>query len=105
MSRSGWDLDGIDGRYREFAVRYGPEAEQLAATASVGGGHAFVTYLSVLDHWRKLPFRDPGLPPEVLADDWAGPEAVRLFERLVALLEGRALAHAAPHWSPGGRTR
>ncbi|WP_246212500.1 PaaX family transcriptional regulator [Streptomyces abyssomicinicus] len=99
MVRNGWDLDEIDGRYREFVTRYGAEAERLAASAVIEGEHAFVTYLSVLDHWRKLPFRDPGLPREVLAEDWAGPAAVRLFERLVALLEGRALAHAAPHWS------
>ncbi len=63
------------------------------------GREAFVGYLSVVDDWRKLPFRDPGLPPQVLPADWSGPAAVRLFERLVAALEGRALAHAAPYWS------
>jgi phenylacetic acid degradation operon negative regulatory protein len=34
----------------------------------------------------------------VLSDDWSAPDAVALFERLVALLEGRALAHAAGYW-------
>ena len=99
MVRGGWDLDGIDRRYREFISEYGRETDRLAAAAVIEGKHAFVTYLSVVDHWRKLPFRDPGLPREVLAEDWSGPAAVRLFERMVTILEGRALAHAAPYWS------
>ena len=40
---------------------------------------AFTTYLSVLDQWRTLPFRDPGLPAEVLAPDWHGPAATAVF--------------------------
>jgi phenylacetic acid degradation operon negative regulatory protein len=61
---------------------------------------AFVTYLDVVDYGRKLPFRDPGLPPDLLAADRAAPTATGLFEHLVRRLEGRALAHAAQHWSP-----
>jgi phenylacetic acid degradation operon negative regulatory protein len=55
----------------------------------------------MLDQWRKLPFRDPGLPSEVLAPDWSGPRAAAVFERLVAALEKPALAHAATHWPSG----
>ncbi|MFC5909356.1 PaaX family transcriptional regulator C-terminal domain-containing protein [Streptacidiphilus monticola] len=98
MVRNGWDLDGIDRRYQEFIADYAAEADRLARADHVDGRHAFITYLSVVDHWRKLPFRDPGLPPEVLTPAWNGPAAVRLFERLVASLEGRALAHAAAYW-------
>ena len=99
MVRNGWDLDGIDQRYREFIQDHRKEADHLAAAEVIGGQQAFVTYLSVIDRWRKLPFRDPGLPSEVLTEDWSGPAAVHLFERMVTMLEGRALAHAAPHWS------
>lgn len=95
-----WDLAGIDRRYREFVTRFQPEIAALDASHVVAPEHAFVTYLSAVDHWRKLPFRDPGLPREVLADDWSGPGALAVFERLVTLLEGRALAHAAGHWTP-----
>ncbi|WP_330347099.1 PaaX family transcriptional regulator [Streptomyces sp. NBC_00582] len=104
MVRGGWDLDGIDQRYREFIGEYEGEADRLAEAGVIAGTHAFVTYLSVIDHWRKLPFRDPGLPREVLAEDWSGPAAVRLFERMVTTLEGRALAHAASYWSAQPRT-
>ncbi|MFM9587874.1 PaaX family transcriptional regulator C-terminal domain-containing protein [Streptomyces scabiei] len=104
MVRGGWDLDEIDRRYREFIDRYEGEAGRLGEAAVIDGDHAFVTYLAVVDHWRKLPFRDPGLPREVLAEDWSGPDAVRLFERMVTLLEGRALAHAAAYWPAQPRT-
>ncbi|WP_232733986.1 PaaX family transcriptional regulator C-terminal domain-containing protein [Kitasatospora sp. CB02891] len=103
MVRKGWDLAEIDRRYREFLTDRTAEADLLATAAFVDGRDAFVGYLSVVDDWRKLPFRDPGLPPQVLPPDWSGPAALHLFERLVAALEGRALAHAAPYWSARGR--
>jgi phenylacetic acid degradation operon negative regulatory protein len=94
---SSWDLAAIDRSYRDFVDEY-------AARAAVFDGEppdpveAFATYLAMLDQWRKLPFRDPGLPSEVLAPDWSGPRAAAVFERLVAALEKRALKHAATHW-------
>ena len=93
-----WDLAAIDRRYREFIARFQDEAATLEASGVLGQQQAFTAYLGVVDQWRKLPFRDPGLPRAVLAEDWSAPAAVALFERLVALLEGRALAHAASYW-------
>jgi phenylacetic acid degradation operon negative regulatory protein len=93
-----WDLRGIDQSYRDFTAEYADRVAALEQAPSIDAGEAFVTYLAVLDHWRKLPFRDPGLPHEVLDPDWAAPEAVALFERLVAVLEKPALAHAASYW-------
>jgi phenylacetic acid degradation operon negative regulatory protein len=104
MVRNGWDLDEIDRGYREFTEDYEHEADRLATAAAIEGKYAFVTYLSVVDRWRKLPFRDPGLPREVLTGNRSGPGAVQLFERLVAILEGRALAHAAQCWSTQARS-
>lgn len=103
MVRDGWDLDEIDRRYREFIEDHAAEADRLAGSAEIGGEEAFDTYLSVVNRWRKLPFRDPGLPTEVLPADWSGPTAVRLFERMVAMLEGPALAHAGTYWSGAAR--
>jgi phenylacetic acid degradation operon negative regulatory protein len=95
---SSWDLAGIDRSYREFITRYAEVAATLETRAAIGPQQAFVTYLGVVDHWRKLPFHDPGLPREVLAADWSAPEAGALFHKLVTILEGRALAHAARYW-------
>ena len=95
---SSWDLAGIDRAYRDFIARYAGTAATLETRAAIGPQQAFVTYLGVVDHWRKLPFHDPGLPREVLAADWSAPAAGALFQKLVAILEGRALAHAAGYW-------
>lgn len=93
-----WDLAGIDQSYRTFIQQYEKVATELESRATVDPQEAFTTYLGVIDAWRQLPFRDPGLPRELLADDWSAPEAVALFEQLVQLLEERALAHAATFW-------
>jgi phenylacetic acid degradation operon negative regulatory protein len=99
LAARSWDLAAIAARYREFLARFGPEADSAARDAADPGA-AFVTYVSLVDHWRKLPFRDPGLPRELLPDDWPAAEAVALFERLVTLLEEPALTHTARQW-PG----
>ena len=100
-----WDLAEIDRRYQGFIQQFQPEASALERSHVVEPSQAFVTYLRAVDHWRKLPFRDPGLPREVLAEDWSAPEAAALFERLVGVLEGRALAHAASYWTGQARGR
>lgn len=93
-----WDLAGIDRSYRAFIERHERIATDLGAGATPDPREAFAAYLGVIDAWRQLPFRDPGLPRELLADDWSAPEAVALFEQLVQLLEAPALAHAARFW-------
>lgn len=95
-----WDLDGINGRYRDFVTTHETIEKSLAGSALITPAYSFATYLHVVDAWRRLPFRDPGLPRDLLPDDWAGPRATVLFEHLVAALEGRALAYAVGHW-PG----
>lgn len=90
-----WDLGEIDQRYRDFVADFGGRAGSIPDDAA-----AFVTYLELVDRWRKLPFRDPGLPVELVPADWGAPTAVALFEQLVTELEDRALAHAASHWPP-----
>jgi phenylacetic acid degradation operon negative regulatory protein len=103
LLRESWDLVEIDRRYREFTRRFAGEARQLGAGGDIDPRRAFLGYLGVIDQWRKLPFRDPGLPREILPEDWSAPAAGALFEGLVAALEGRALAHAAAHWPATGK--
>jgi phenylacetic acid degradation operon negative regulatory protein len=90
-----WDLEAIDQGYRDFVDAYAPRVDELRGLRGAG---AFAAYLSLVDTWRKLPFRDPGLPREVLDPKWSAPEATELFERLVAVLEKPALKHAKTHW-------
>ena len=97
-----WNLDEIDDRYRRFIAEHSPsEAPDPTAERGSGVSHgqeSFVTYLRVVDHWRRLPYRDPGLPVEVLPPDWNAATAGELFVRLVAGSEDTALAHARSYW-------
>lgn len=93
-----WDLDVIDDRYLDFIQRFRDRVDELGSGSAVEPRLAFKTYVEVVDQWRRLPFRDPGLPEELLPPGWSGGEAGALFERLVAQLQDRALAHAARHW-------
>lgn len=101
--RNSWDLTDIDRRYQAFIEEYAPVADRLRGKRPPDARDAFVTYLGVVDRWRRLPFRDPGLPPELLAEDWSAPVDTALFEGLVEKLEGRALTHAAVHWRDAHR--
>ncbi|MGQ4619416.1 PaaX family transcriptional regulator C-terminal domain-containing protein [Nocardia sp. R7R-8] len=93
-----WDLDRLDRNYRDFIATHGPSLDRVDRAEVLGGQEAYTTYLTVVDRWRNLPFRDPGLPLQLLGDDWGAPAAARLFENIVQRLEGRALAYAAGHW-------
>ncbi len=92
-----WDLDSVAQGYRGFAASFGGVADDVEQ-APPAPREAFTLYLSVLDAWRRLPFRDPGLPREVLPASWPGPAAAAVFERLVEAVERPALAHAATYW-------
>lgn len=89
-----WDLPAMDARYRTFLARFADATEPGALPPR----EAFATYVTMVDHWRQLPFRDPALPPDLLPSSWTGREALALFERRVTQLEDRALSHAATHW-------
>jgi len=93
-----WNLEEIDQQYQEFIGSCADLTTTPGADGAPEGADAFSAYLGVIDRWRKLPYRDPGLPPEVLPAGWSGPAAGALFERLVAGLAQHALAHAATSW-------
>ena len=89
-----WDLDRLEQLYQAFIDAAGPV---LAKWEARGGdsGQAFADYVRVLTAWRRLPFLDPGLPPELLPADWHGARAAELFGRLRAELAGPAGEHVA----------
>lgn len=94
MVRSSWDLEDIDARYRTFVTDH---ADDIAVLDSMKGAQvpqreAFIRYMRTLDDWRMLPMRDPGLPRELLPENWAGDEAARVLEYVVAELDAPALA-------------
>lgn len=93
----GWDLAELDAEYHAFLRDQQPLA-QCWQQQPGSDREAFRTYALALNQWRQLPFKDPGLPQELLGPDWAGRRAGALFVQMVDLLEAGAQRHAATFW-------
>lgn len=89
--RTWWDLDELEHLYGEFLDTHGPVLR--CRTGEDDGRRAFAEYVRVLTDWRRLPYLDPGLPEELLPDDWIGIRAADVFFALRSRLEAPARAH------------
>ncbi|MGW5446378.1 PaaX family transcriptional regulator [Streptomyces asiaticus] len=92
--RSWWDLGELAAMYADFLHRYGPVLDAVTHREPQPL-EAFRTYVPMLTQWRRMPYRDPGLPLELLPPEWNGVAAGELFDRLHTLLSAPAAAHAA----------
>jgi len=96
-----WDLDRLEQLYQAFIDSATPVLAAWPRLADgnhgTGGtaeaGRAFADYVRVLTAWRRLPFLDPGLAPELLPPGWHGARAAELFLQLRACLADRARQH------------
>jgi phenylacetic acid degradation operon negative regulatory protein len=87
--RGWWDLGELERHYREFLDAHTPGPRQETLTDR----SAFAGYVRVLTDWRRLPYLDPGLPEELLPEDWIGIRAAEVFFTLRSLLEEPARAY------------
>jgi phenylacetic acid degradation operon negative regulatory protein len=78
-ARDWWDLDEIGADYQAFIDAYAPVLPAAPA-------RAFGTWVRALTAWRRLPYRDPGLPVELLPADWPGGNARALLAELRSAL-------------------
>jgi phenylacetic acid degradation operon negative regulatory protein len=99
-----WDLDRLSELYQAFIDSATPvltrwpgpsddSGDDPGVDAGVDPGRAFADYVRVLTAWRRLPFLDPGLPPELLSPDWHGARAAELFGQLHDRLGDLAREH------------
>ncbi|MGH3658380.1 MAG: PaaX family transcriptional regulator [Micromonosporaceae bacterium] len=80
---SWWDLAGLRALYDDFSITYRPVlAKWRRRNSTSHGAEAFADWVRALTAWRRLPYLDPGLPHEVLPDDWNGTAAATLFHDL-----------------------
>ncbi len=91
--REWWDLGELTALYAHFLGRYRPVRDRVAAGA-LTPGEAFGLYLPMHTEWRRLPYRDPGIPLSLLPPDWNGVDAGELFGALNAALGSPARDHA-----------
>ncbi|GAB3693048.1 PaaX family transcriptional regulator C-terminal domain-containing protein [Nocardiopsis oceani] len=101
-----WDLPALQAMYRAFLDEHEPvlTAWRRRAARAVADPEqraaAFADHLRAVDAWRRMPFLDPGLPPELLPDRWAGSRAARVFFDLHALLREPGLEHVRDTITP-----
>lgn len=100
--RSWWDLGALQQTYDEFLGAYGPVRTRWRRRRTTDPRAAFADYATALTAWRRLPFLDPGLPPELLPTNWHGTRAAALFADLKSRLEGQAHEHLARVLGPAG---
>ncbi|MFJ4876292.1 PaaX family transcriptional regulator C-terminal domain-containing protein [Streptomyces sp. NPDC088745] len=84
-----WDLPEIAGLHHAFLERHEPVLRRWEAGAASDvpePERAYRDYLLALDSWRRLPYTDPGLPAELLPQDWPGGRSARVFAELHARL-------------------
>lgn len=86
-----WDLPALQRMYEAFLAEH--EAVLSAWRRGGAPAAAFADHLKAVDSWRRMPFLDPGLPPELLPEAWAGSRAARVFFDLHALLRQPSLDH------------
>lgn len=91
--RQWWDLDELTAGYADFLRQYRPVLERAEAEG-MKPQEAFQTYIPMLTQWRRLPYRDPGLPLRLLPPGWSGESAGVLFDELNRTLSGPAREHA-----------
>lgn len=80
--RQWWDLEGLQQLYDEFLGSFRPVLSRWRRRTAGSDAEAFADYVRALTAWRRLPFLDPGLPPELLPRNWHGMRAASLFDEL-----------------------
>ncbi|HJT90537.1 MAG TPA: PaaX family transcriptional regulator C-terminal domain-containing protein [Mycobacterium sp.] len=91
--RAWWDLEELTELYADFLQRYRPALYRLSAER-LSPQEAFQIYVPMLTQWRRLPYRDPGLPLSLLPPSWNGEAAGELFDDLDKGLNTLAQKHA-----------
>jgi phenylacetic acid degradation operon negative regulatory protein len=78
-----WDIAALAAEYEAFRgefARLHPRTDEAT----------FVAHTRLVDHWRRFPFLDPGLPPSLLPKGWIGARAAELFHSRHASWRERA---------------
>lgn len=88
-----WDLDALKEMYDEFLDAHEPLLARWRRRRSTDDEEAFADYVRTVDAWRRMPYLDPGLPLELMPDDWSGNRAANVFFKLHARLRESGLKH------------
>lgn len=73
-----WDLPALAALHRDFLSTHGHRKDAAVAADA----ETFAAYVTAVDAWRIIPYRDPGLPADLLPADWPGAESRGLFTEI-----------------------
>jgi phenylacetic acid degradation operon negative regulatory protein len=80
-----WDLEALNDDYAKFHAAVLSKLPHYTSDR-IAPAEALVLRTQLLQEWRKFPFRDPGLPVELLPAGWTGHDAFNLFAEAAACL-------------------
>ena len=82
FARRVWKLDELGASYDAWLIEAKALVDEAGQESTDGAGdeQAFAVRSELVHEWRKFLFRDPGLPDELLPDDWAGTRAAEFFD-------------------------
>jgi phenylacetic acid degradation operon negative regulatory protein len=93
LTRSCWNLDDIDARYRAFTRRFRPLMKAVSGETDLIEESAFIARTLLIQEYRKVLLRDPQLPAELLPADWHGAAAHQLCRNLYRSVHAKADAY------------
>ncbi len=82
LVENGWDLEEINAKYNEFISEYSQKYiidKNKIARGQMTDAECFVERTKLVHEYRKFLFVDPGLPEELLPEQWMGNHAAALF--------------------------
>ncbi|KAA2264045.1 PaaX family transcriptional regulator [Solihabitans fulvus] len=100
LAAKAWDLATLGGDYAEFVTSWAPAVSAVDGSAPA---EAFGASQRLLHSWRKFLFRDPGLPRQLLPEDWPGRAAAAFFDEHTARLAPAVDEYVDACLTGGGR--
>jgi phenylacetic acid degradation operon negative regulatory protein len=67
-----WALVEVEHAYENFLA-------EVRTLRPAGAPETLAAQIRLVQEWRRFPFLDPGLPPELLPPGWSGTRAAALF--------------------------
>jgi phenylacetic acid degradation operon negative regulatory protein len=86
LIHTAWDIDGIVTAYEAFLSTF-------RGVRPSSPEEIFRRHIELLSAWRRFPFIDPDLPPELLPRKWLSRPAHELFHARAEQWEGPARAY------------
>jgi phenylacetic acid degradation operon negative regulatory protein len=87
------NYDEIEAAYQGFCTVFSDAGEAIEQGDSAPGDQLFLLRLLLVHEFRRIVLKDPGLPAELLPQEWAGDTARRLAGNIYRAIRDDAARH------------